>query len=384
MFLFSSFMLPILAAIVKYGKFWAGEDDTEDEPWSAEDEVQTSEGEPQSIDDVVNFLPLPFHDPVIAEFHAKMETSHWSHAELDYTSDIPDYKKLSPPERHLIDGILGYFLPADGAINDNLNSRFLHDYPGRRDITMVFNSQTVNEDQHALTYMTAALAFKRDEHEVQRLVRSCAESNFSKQKMDFIDEWTKSKAPLYQRLAAFACAERIFFCTLFGAVYWFRSRGKLPSFNTANDFIKRDESLHGELGAYLTRVELSKMSSASRVEAEKIILEIVKRSSEIEDRFCDILIPEPLEGLTAEGLKQYGRLMADQLLILFGMPVHFGATCPYSWLASIDNQVKVNNFELRSGSYASTSVKDYMDWRRRAGFGNSIESVLDKPEEVDF
>lgn len=330
-------------------------------------------------------LPLPFEDPFAWEMLSRMQTVIWSHSELDYSSDIKDYDELSTEERHIIDTILGFFLPADGAINDNLAYRFLIDYGKNRDIGMVFTAQMYIENEHALTYNIAALAFKKTEEAVQKLVLEAEQNDYTKKKMSFIDRWQNSEAPLYQRLTAFACAERIFFCTLFGAIYWFRSRGKLPSFNTANDFIKRDESMHGEWGAYLVTKEFSSLPDEKQHEARLKILEIVKEATEIEYDFCDVLLPQDINGeINSNGLKEYARLMADKLLNLMNMPSYYKATCPYSWLASIDNEVKVNTFELRSASYSTTSVDNYMNWQKRAGLVTETINVLQNPEAVDF
>lgn len=336
---------------------------------------------------LLNLLPLPFKDPFAWEMYSRMATVIWSHSELDYSSDIKDYDALTDQERHIIDTILGFFLPADGAVNDNLAYRFMIDYKDDRGAQIVFSAQMYIEYEHALTYNIAALAFKRTNEEVCKLILESESNDYTKRKMDFMERWQNSKAPLYQRLAAFACAERIFFCTLFGAIYWFRAKGKLPSFNTANDFIKRDESLHGEWGAHLVVRELEKMSISEREAAIKVVQEIVDEAIEIEYQFCSVLVPVPIANeISSDGLKKYAQLMADKLLNLMQLPSRYGGVCPYSWLSSIDNDVKVNTFELRSASYATTSVESFMNYRRRAGLEgqNNISDALSNPQEVDF
>ena len=167
-----------------------------------------------------------------------------------------------------------------------------------------------------------------------------------------------------------------------------------PNFIFANELIARDESLHRDYGAYLAAVEISEILSAFTPGSEEYnqkfnqikeeIAEIIDESIIVEDQFTDHILAQPLEDLNAADLKIYTRLIADNLLVQLSFSAKYNVKNPFTWLNDISMEQKANFYEVRVGAYTKKSLSEVLDWSRRAGLKDNVETVFDNPEEVDF
>jgi ribonucleoside-diphosphate reductase subunit M2 len=344
-------------------------------------------------DSVKRYALFPILDEGAYEFYTKQEITHWTESELDFTADRQSYDQASPQVKKIFDTILAFFLSGDGAISENIVFRFLLECKTYEEKAM-FISQLHIELIHAATYGLAAFTFKRDPKAMAELIESVEGIPCVSEKMNFMDKWTTSSRPRYQRLVAFACAEGIFFCTLFAVIFWFRSKGWFPNFILANELIANDESLHRDWGAYLFGREINELLGKydkNSQEYKKLyqeikdsVYEIVLGSVAIEDNFADYILSDAVDDLDAKGLKMYARLIADNLLVQLGYSTHFNAKNPFTWLDDISMEQKGNFYEVRVGSYQRNSLSDVLNWRKRAGLVETTTVSYDNPEEVDF
>ena len=209
-----------------------------------------------------------------------------------------------------------------------------------------------------------------------------------------MDKWTRADRPYYQRLVAFACAEGIFFCTLFCIIYWFRNKGLFPNFVAANESIAADESLHRDWGVYLFKRECQQILSQYEKGSEDYqrvakeirdnVYEIVLSAVDIEDQFVDYILSDALEDLTAKGLKIFARVITDNLLAHLGYSTRYNVRNPYPWASDICMEQKTNFYEGRVMTYAKRSLADVLDWKKRAGLTETSTVSYDNPEAVDF
>lgn len=342
---------------------------------------------------VKRYALFPILDEKAHEFYQKQELTHWSASELDFRADVKWYDAASPRVKKIIDTILAFFLSGDGVVSDNIIFRFLMECKTYEEKSM-FISQLHIELVHAETYGLSAFTFKRDANSMAELIESAQNTTCVKRKMEFMEKWMLSERPRYQRLVSFSCAEGIFFCTLFGVIFWFRSKGWFPNFILANELIGNDESLHRDWGAYLFGDEISEMLGVfeqgseeyNRLYAEikAAVLEIVLEAITIEDEFVDHILDEPMEDLNAADLKTYARLIADNLLTQLGYSAHFNVKNPFTWMDDISMEVKSNFYEVRVGAYKRKSMADILNWRKRAGLEEDKINVYNNPEEVEF
>ena len=349
--------------------------------------------EENSPEAVKRYALFPILDEKGYEFYQRQEITHWSESELDFVADRKHYDSAPPQVRKVMDTILAFFLSGDGAISDNIIFRFLMECKTYEEKAM-FISQLHIELIHAATYGLAAFTFKRDAKAMAELIESAQNTRCIKRKMEFMEKWMLADRPRYQRLVAFACAEGIFFCTLFALIFWFRSKGWFPNFILANELIANDESLHRDWGAYLFGQEISELLSKYEKDSPEYnqlfdeirasVQEIVLEAVTVEDEFADYILDANLEDLNANDLKVYGRLIADNLLSELGYSPNFKVRNPFTWLDDISMEQKGNFYEVRIGAYSKKSLSDVLNWRKRAGLIEDTVDVYANPEEVEF
>jgi ribonucleotide reductase beta subunit family protein with ferritin-like domain len=326
----------------------------------------------QAAPGMLRYSLFPIQDEKSYEFYKRQEAASWVADELDFRRDLEHYEAASPAERRLIDTILAFFLPGDGLISMNL-IRFLLECRSYEDQAMLV-AQLHIELVHAETYSLAALTFVRSPDKLNAFVSQAESTACVRAKAAFMERWMNSDAPRSDRLLAFACAEGIFFCSLFAVIFWFRPRGKFPNFITANQLILRDEALHRDFGCYLYLKE----GKSPRA------LEIVREAVAIEDDFINHMLPEPVEDLNAADMRQYVRFIADQLLGQIGEKPDYEVSNPLGFMKSLVLEGKTNYYEQRVSQYSRTDLKASLDWRKRAGLTQAGATVdlYTNPEDL--
>ena len=346
---------------------------------------------------VKRYALFPILDEPAYEFYQKQEITHWTATELDFTADRQWYDQATPNVKKVLDTILAFFLSGDGAISENIAFRFLLECKTYEEKAM-FISQLHIELIHAETYGLAAFTFKRDPKAMAELIESVENIPCVDKKIQFMDKWTRADRPYYQRLIAFACAEGIFFSTLFAVIFWFRSKGWFTNFVEANELIAADESLHRDFGTHLFHKEIYQMFDAPNSKYTKgtedyrqaqqhikdAVYEIILEAVDIEDGFAEYILSESLEDLDSTSLKTYARLITDNLLSQLSYSTYFNVKNPFTWLDDISMEQKTNFFERKSLSYAKASLSDVLNWKKRAGLIETTTQSYDNPEEIDF
>jgi ribonucleotide reductase beta subunit family protein with ferritin-like domain len=96
------------------------------------------------------------------------------------------------------------------------------------------------------------------------------------------------------------------------------------------------------------------------------------------------MLPRPLQDLTAEGLKEFTKVVANSLLVQVGYRAIYEAKNPFTWMGDIDMESKTNFYEGRVGQYKKKSLMELLDWKKRAGLVTDTTNVFTDPGEVDF
>lgn len=345
------------------------------------------------IEDVKRYALFPILDEKGHEFYQKQELTHWSASEMEFVKDVPHYNAATPQVRKMVDTTLSFFLSGDGLVSDNIVYRFLMECKTYEEKSM-FISQLHIELIHAESYGLAAFTFKRDAKAMAELIESAQNTTCVKKKMAFMEKWMLADRPRYQRLVSFSLAEGVFFCTLFAVIFWFRSKGWFPNFVFANELIAYDESLHRDWGAHLFGVEMiesfekDNRGKGSVDEFTQLyyseILEIVEEALTIEDEFVDYILPESVNDLNAKDLKQYARLITDNLLVQLGFAPKFNVKNPFTWMNDISMEQKGNFYEVRIASYKKRSLGDILNWKKRAGLVEEKVNAYTDPQDIEF
>ena len=310
--------------------------------------------------------------------------------EVDLSSDVAHWEKLTDDERHFVSHVLAFFASSDGVVLENLGSRFMNEVqiPEAR---AFYGFQMAIENIHSgagargagrgggerarrargraggrlhhpppppphpppppATEMYSLLleTYIKDTQEKHRLFHAIDTVPAVKRKAVWALKWISSAERFAERLIAFAAVEGIFFSGSFCAIFWLKKRGLMPGLTFSNELISRDEGLHCDFACLLYRLLDHKLSGER-------IAEIVCEAVVIEKEFVTEALPVGLIGMNADLMAQYIEFCADRLLVALGAEKHYGASNPFDWMEMLSLQGKTNFFEKRVGEYQKSGV----------------------------
>jgi ribonucleotide reductase beta subunit family protein with ferritin-like domain/glutaredoxin-related protein len=280
------------------------------------------------------------------DLYKKAQMSNWTAEEIDLTSDMDDWKKLTNNERHFISYILAFFAASDGIVFENLSINFVREVqlPEAR---CFYAYQEHNEMVHGETYSKLIDKYITNQTEKDKMFRAIETIPCVKSKADWAMKWFDPKLPFSHRLVAFACVEGIFFSGSFCAIFWLKKRGLMPGLSFSNELISRDEGMHQEFAIELYHMLRNPCTKAT-------VHAIIEDAVRIEKEFILDALPCKLIGMDSSKMKQYIEFVADRMLKQLRMPTVWNSTNPFDFMENISISGKSNFFEKRVGDYART------------------------------
>lgn len=326
---------------------------------------------------------FPLQDKAAYDLYAKLESTFWVATELNYVIDKADYISLKQYDptgllakmKRLIDHFLGFVLPADGLICENLIENFLKSAQTYEE-TIFFTCQIHNETIHAITYALVAQTLIPDANEQKAIFEMVDNLPCLQAKVQLMEKYKNGNWSRAERYVAFACAEGLFFTVLFNIIFWFKSKNMFKNLIDANRMINRDEARHREFGTNRYRRIPSDQKDAKRS------LEIVQEFVNVERMFIEHMVPEPVEDLTKESLVLYLYNIADLLLVDLGLERYYWSDYVPEWL-DISLEQKANFFEVSSTEYNHSSYAEMMNIDKLTGAHIPINPLND-PSKTDF
>lgn len=288
---------------------------------------------------------LVVKNPDIDNFYQTHVSTFWTPAEIDFSQDIRDWKKMTKDEQKFIKYVLAFFAGSDGIVNENLVENFSREIqvPEAR---AFFSIQMAMETIHSETYRITLETLIQDSDEQIKLFDAIEQISSIKKKAEWALRWTKPEtASFAERLVAFIVVEGLFFSGSFCAIFWLKSRGFLPGVCFSNELISRDEGLHCEFGLHLYNNYI-----VNRL-PEKKIKEIVSSAFETEKEFIVEALPVGLVGMNQKNMIQYIQYVADRLLLQMGCAKEYHAENPFHFMEMISLEGKTNFFERRVSEY---------------------------------
>ena len=300
------------------------------------------------------FTTFPITYPDLWELYKKAQASNWTAEEIDLSSDMVDWEKLTDNEQHFIKRILAFFAASDGIVFENLQLNFATEVQ-ISEARSFYSYQGYNENVHGETYSLLIEKYVTDQAEKDSLFTSIDTVPCIRKKAEWAMSWFDSeKRSFAERLIAFACVEGIFFSGSFCSIFWLKNRGLLPGLCFSNELISRDEALHLEFAVALFEHLVTKPTT-------KVIHQIVKEAVDIEKEFIVDALPCRLIGMDSDKMTQYIEYVADRLMKQLGYMTIYDSRNPFDWMETISLDGKTNFFEKRVGEYAkhmdSTDVK---------------------------
>ena len=306
-----------------------------------------NEYEPILAENKNRFTVFPLKHHNLWELYKKVQMSNWTAEEIDLSSDLSDWKKLSENEKHFIKYVLAFFASSDGIVYENLNLNFSKEIQ-LPEVRSFYAYQEHNEMVHGETYSLLIDKYITDSEEKDKIFRSIETIPCIQKKAEWAMNFFSEKIPFAERLIAFACVEGIFFSGSFCSIFWLKKRGLMPGLSFSNELISRDEAMHQEFAVELFRM-LKHKPTQNKIES------IVKNAVECEREFIIEAIPCKLIGMDSTKMSQYIEYVADRLMKQLGYKPIWNSENPFDFMENISLDGKTNFFEKRVGEYSKFS-----------------------------
>ena len=294
-------------------------------------------------------------DNEIVEMCDKQEANIWLSSDINLTHDAQDWLKLNSDEQEYLKQVLAFFAGADGIIGENLCLNFIQEVQ-IPEVRYFYYFQSMMEAVHSKTYSQLINTFISSDDEKQVLFKAIENNPIIKKKADWCFKYMDSSMPFNERILGFMAVEGIFFAGSFAAIFWIRDRGLLAnSLGVANEYISRDETLHGEFAALLYKKYFNDLSY------EKV-LDILVSACDIEKEFITNALPVKLIGMNQELMCQYLEFVVDMWLTELGLPKHYNVSQPFDFMNMIGQRRKDNFFEKSRTNYARATTSQVMDF----------------------
>ncbi|MEZ5994829.1 MAG: ribonucleotide-diphosphate reductase subunit beta [Hyphomonadaceae bacterium] len=323
----------------------------------------------------------PFRYPWAYEFWRRQQQVHWMPEEVPLGEDVKDWaSKLNDQERNLLTQIFRFFTQADVEVNDNYMERYSRVFKPT-EIKMMLAAFSNIETVHIAAYALLLETIGMPETEFEAFLDYQA----MRDKHDYMGTFgVETDEDILRTLAMFgAFTEGLQLFASFAMLMNFPRFNKMKGMGQIVTWSVRDESLHCE-GMIKLFHAYAKETNALTQAVKDDIAECCKTVVGIEDRFIDLAFEMgPVQGMTADDIKQYIRYIADWRLGQLGLPKIYGVTeHPIPWLTAILNGVEhANFFEARATEYSKAATKG--EWHGDAGVWSNFEQMIEKRKAAE-
>lgn len=310
------------------------------------------------------YVMFPIKDQAIFEQYQKQVGNFWTEKEINFQQDIIDWPTLYEDERHFIKMVLAFFAASDGIVSENIVMRFYMD-TDLPEAKATYAFQLHMENTHQLTYSLLIETYIKDNDEKDFLFNAIETIPAIEKKAKWALKWINSDESYAKRLLAYVCVEGIQFSGSFCAIFYFKSKNKLPGLCFSNELISRDEGQHTDFGIMMYK------RCQEKLPVEEVH-EMFEEAVDFEDEFINHSLPCKLLGMSSEMMSEYIRFVADRLLVQLDYPKLYNARQPFSFMENISIPRKTSFFEGKVSEY------------RKAGEGGVANGMLTIDLDDDF
>jgi ribonucleoside-diphosphate reductase beta chain len=287
----------------------------------------------------------------------------WTVEEVDLHSDLPDLRKLSAAERHLVSRLVAFFATGDTIVANNLVLN-LYQHVNSPEGRLYLSRQLFEEAVHVQFYLTLLDTYVPDQAERAAAFAAVENIPSIRRKAEFCFHWIDSvfslrelsspadrRAFLLNLICFAACIEGLFFYGAFAYVYFLRSCGLLNGLASGTNWVFRDESMHMafafDVVDTVRREEPGLFDETMAAQVREMLAEAV----DCEAQFAEDLLGEGVAGLSLADMRGYLEHVADRRLAQLGLEPLYGSANPLAFMELQDMQELSNFFERRVSAY---------------------------------
>ena len=301
----------------------------------------------------------PFNYPWAYESWLKHEQSHWLHTEVPMLEDVKDWKKkLTVEEKQFLTHIFRFFTQGDIDVAGGYVNNYLPHFP-QPEVRMMLMGFAAREALHVAAYSHLIETLGLPETTYNQFL----DYQEMKDKHDYVLDISlqnDSSSSVATHIAVFsAFTEGMQLFSSFIMLLNFPRHGKMKGMGQIITWSIVDETQHAESMIKLFRTYIEENKEIWNDDLKSRIYSIAEKMVELEDNFIDLAFKMgELEGLSAAGVKQYIRYIADRRLISLGLKGIFKVKKnPLPWVEEMINApTHTNFFENRATDYAKGSL----------------------------
>jgi len=286
----------------------------------------------------------PFHYPWAVEYAVSHEKVHWGEWEAKLQEDVAQWQsgKLSAQEKHHITQILKLFTQSDVQVGTNYLEYYIPKFKNneiRAMLSSFVNREFVHQRSYAL--LNDTLGLPEEEFSAFNDVKAM------KDKLDFMAEIdVHSHHGTALAIARSVMNEGMSLFSAFAMLLNYQRFGKMRGMCEIVEWSIRDESMHCEGMVRLFREFCEEHPRIVTDDFKKNIYDMFRVGVSLEDKVIDNAFEMgPVEGVSAEEIKQYIRYLADRRLIMLGLKGNWKVKeNPIPWLDWIVNGASHKNF----------------------------------------
>lgn len=275
------------------------------------------------------------------EMYDNAQASFWITKEIRLADDVTHWRELPESTREWLKNILGFFAAADGLVAESLVDRYkqLNDPACRA----FLGYQIYNEQVHSQTYATILKTLVPNQEEQRQILENASRKPHIRNKTEWSKRWIGTGSSFAMKTVAYACVELIFFSSSFCSIFWVKKSGVLPGFCLSNEFISRDEGLHGDFACMLYRNLKFQLP-------EDTVVSMVREAVELEKQFVRESLKVDEIGMKSDLLQKHVEYMGDRVLQQLGYNKHYKTDSPYMDLIERQSMGGSTNFFERTVS----------------------------------
>ena len=307
---------------------------------------------------VENPVYKPFRYPWCYDAWLTQQRIHWLPEEVPLGDDVRDWQKnLSQPEKNLLTQIFRFFTQADVEVN-NCYLRHYTTVFKPTEVLMMMTAFASMETIHVAAYSHLLDTIGMPESEYSAFLKY----KEMKDKYDYMQNFNvNNKREIAKTVAVFsAFTEGLQLFASFAILLNFPRFNKMKGMGQVVTWSVRDETLHCNSMIKIFNTFCAENPGLLDASLKKEITDACRTIVEHEDAFIDLAFEMgPIEGLTAQQIKDYIRWIANRRLLQLKMDeIYDVKENPLEWIDTMLNGVEhMNFFEGRATEYSKASTK---------------------------
>jgi len=300
----------------------------------------------------------PFRYPWCYDAWLTQQRIHWLPEEIPLAEDVRDWQKnLTAHEKNLLTQIFRFFTQADVEVN-NCYLRHYTTVFKPTEVLMMMTAFASMETIHVAAYSHLLDTIGMPESEYSAFLKY----KEMKDKYDYMQNFNvNNKREIAKTVAVFsAFTEGLQLFASFAILLKFPRFNKMKGMGQVVTWSVRDETLHCNSMIKIFNTFCAENPGLLDESLKKEITDACRTIVEHEDAFIDLAFEMgPIEGLTAQQIKDYIRWIANRRLVQLKLDeIYDVKENPLEWIDTMLNGVEhMNFFEGRATEYSKASTK---------------------------